>query len=189
MIKFIQKTSVLVLCLIISTSAWSLSSDKDKPMEIEADRVDVDEQTGVSTFTGNVIIVRGSLRLTGSKVVVHEKDSGLTRVIATGNLARFKQRPDGKKEDVIAEAKQIDYDAKKNILTLINTATIHQGKDTFSGNKIVYDANKDIIVASKSPGGKQRVKITIQPKAEEKPANKKPAQKSWKKPATTKPAQ
>jgi lipopolysaccharide export system protein LptA len=146
----------------MSLSVAALSTDKDKPMEIEADRVDVDEKAGYSTFSGNVIITKGSIRLTAENVVVHQKNDTLHKVIAKGKPAKYKHRPDGKKEDVHAQANTIEYFNQKNLVHLISNAKIIQGKDTFTGDRIDYDANKDVILARSSPESKQRVKITIQ---------------------------
>jgi lipopolysaccharide export system protein LptA len=131
-------------------------------MEIEADRVDVDEQAGHSTFTGNVIITKGSIRLTADNVVVYQKNDDLKKVIAKGKPAKYRHLPDGKKDYVHAEAKTIEFYNQKNLVYLIRSAKITQAGDTFTGDRIEYDANKDVVLARSAPESKQRVKITIQ---------------------------
>jgi lipopolysaccharide export system protein LptA len=150
---------------------YALRSDKEKPTTIDADRVDVDDKKGISTFTGNVVMTRGSIKMTADKIIVYrDPQRGVDRVHATGKLARYRQRPDKKPKDVIAEAESIVYDANKSVVVLNRRAQVYQGKDRFSGDRIVYDIKEDKVQAKSAPasekGGKkkQRVRITLQPK-------------------------
>ena len=54
---------LLALLFALSCSAHALSSDKDQPIELAADSVDVDEGKGVSTYKGNVDLRQGSMKL------------------------------------------------------------------------------------------------------------------------------
>ena len=147
------------------SGAFALSTDRDQPTQIEADRVDVDDKKGISTFRGNVKLTRGSILMTADKVKVYrDKNKDVDKILAWGNPVRYKQRPDKRKEDVIAQAKKVEYNAVKGKLILQDSARIRQGKDIFTGSRIVYDINRDVVRASKAPAGKERVQITIQPK-------------------------
>ncbi len=150
-------------------TAHALSSDKNQPTRIVADRVDVDDQKGISIFRGNVRLTRGSIRMTADIVTVYrDNKQDLDKVIAKGNPVSYRQTPDGKKEDVVAQARNVEYHAAKDRVILLQNAKVWQGKDTFTGNRIVYDIQRDIVHATKAPtatkGDKGRVEITIQPK-------------------------
>jgi len=173
----IKSVIVTAILLLTPLSAYSLSTDKDQPMDIEADRVDIDDRTGLNTFQGNVVVTQGTIRLNADIVTVYKKKNDVSKVIAKGQPAVYKQRPDKKKEYVIAEARQIEYLAIKGKILLINDAKITQGKDTFTGNHIEYDIKKDLVLARKSPTGGSRVKITIQPKSRNPLAITKPEKK------------
>jgi lipopolysaccharide export system protein LptA len=169
------KTAVAALLLILMpVSAYSLSTDKDQPMDIEADRVDIDDSTGLNTFRGNVVVTQGTIRLNADVVTVYKKKNDVSRVVAKGHPAVYRQRPEKKQEDVVAEANQIEYLAIQGKILLINKAKITQGKDTFTGNRIEYDIKKDLVLARKSPEGGSRVRITIQPKSKKPADNKTP---------------
>jgi lipopolysaccharide export system protein LptA len=164
--------SFLLACLLLPVQAIALSTDKDKPMNIEADRVDIDDEKGISTFRGNVIMTRGSVIIKGDEVKVYrDKAKELDKVHSTGNPAHFQQRPEGKPDDVIAEGRELFYDAVKEILIIRRQGKVIQGGDTFHGEHIVYDSKRDKVEArgSKNGNGKKgRVQMTLQPSKKDK---------------------
>lgn len=143
--------------------AAALSSDRDQPMYVEADRADIDDQRGISVYRGNVKITQGTLQLTAAELTVHSKGGDITKAIAVGQPATYRQRPDGKDQDVEAEALRMEYFATEQKIILIDKAEVRQGGDTFRSDRINYDIAKDVVNAGAgSPG--DRVRITIQPK-------------------------
>jgi len=161
----------LAISLLFPLQAIALNTDSNQPMNIEADRVDIDDEKGTNTFTGNVVITRGSIRISGDKVIVYrDKEKNLDKIHSTGKPAHFQQTPDNKNVPVIAEAKELFFDAVKEILIMRRNGKILQGGDTFVGEHIVYDSKRNKITAKqgKSTSGSKnnngRVHITIQPK-------------------------
>jgi lipopolysaccharide export system protein LptA len=128
---------------MLAQGTWALSTDRDEPATVEADEVEYDFRTGVRTYTGNVIVVQGTLRITGDKLVVEYNGDQLESATAWGQLASFKQRPDGKDQDVIGKGKKIVLNQIANTLTLHKQASLQQGPDTAIGEKIVYDITND----------------------------------------------
>lgn len=161
--------SFLLACVLLPLQAMALDTDKDQAMNIEADRVDIDDEKGVSTFRGNVIMSRGSVLIKGDVVVIYrDKEKNLDKVHSTGKLAHFQQRPEGKADDVIAEGQELFYDAVKEILIVRRQGKVIQGGNAFRGEYIVYDSKRDLVKArgSESNGGngkKGRVQMTLQP--------------------------
>jgi hypothetical protein len=74
--------TVAGLCLLLSASlpVRAEKADRDKPINIEADRVEVDDVKQESVFIGNVQITQGTLIIRGDRVVV----SGLKNRILAG---------------------------------------------------------------------------------------------------------
>lgn len=135
---------ILLLILLISTQiSWALSTDRNEPATVEADEVEYDFRTGVRTYKGNVVVVQGTLRITGDKLVVEYKNEKLESATAWGQPASFKQRPDDKDQDVIGKGKIIVLDQIANTLTLRKQASLQQGPDIASGEVIVYDITND----------------------------------------------
>lgn len=129
--------------LAISTSLWALNSDRNEPATVEADEVEYDFRTGVRTYKGNVVVVQGTLKITGDKLEVIYKDQELQSATAWGRPASFKQRPDGKDQDVVGKAKRIVLDQIVNTLTLYDQASLQQGPDVANGDEITYDIGAD----------------------------------------------
>ncbi|NND81272.1 MAG: lipopolysaccharide transport periplasmic protein LptA [Gammaproteobacteria bacterium] len=150
-------TTILLLAfsaVVYSTNTLALSSDRDQPANIEADDIEFDFRKGTRTYTANVLVVQGTLRLKADKLVGIYEDGELANATAWGSLARFKQRPDGKQHDVEGWAKKIVVDQKNNTLTLIGKAALKQGSDTARGETIVYNmANDTLRVRGGSAGG------------------------------------
>ena len=138
------KFIVTSLLLLSTGAAQALSTDRDQPAEIEADDIEFDFQKGTRTYLQNVLVVQGTLRIKADKLIaVYDENDELETVTAWGNLARFKQRPDGKQNDVEGWAKKILVNQKANTLTLIGQAALKQGPDTARSDTIVYDMERD----------------------------------------------
>ncbi|MBI5040196.1 MAG: lipopolysaccharide transport periplasmic protein LptA [Gammaproteobacteria bacterium] len=149
----------------------ALSTDRNQPMYVEADRADIDDKRGVSVYRGNVKITQGTLQLTAAELTVHSKNGDIVKAIAVGQPATYRQRPDGKEKDVEAEALRMEYFAHAQKITLLDKAEVRQAGDTFRSDEIHYDIAKDVVNAGGSAGTPgDRVRITIQPKT--KPAAK-----------------
>jgi lipopolysaccharide export system protein LptA len=169
-LKFVQ-LPILALTLTLalaSRPALALKDDEKQPMLIEADKVELDEAKSTSTYTGNVQVDQGSMRLLADLVTVtHRPDRRVKTVVAEGAPAKFKQLLDDNQGEVHAFARRMDFDADRNELTLIDDALLIQGQDRISSNRIVYDRARSRMQA----GGTGRVKMTLVPeKKEEKPS-------------------
>lgn len=158
--------TIFACCLLLLASpVHALKSDRDQPMDIAADRVDVDDNKGISTFRGNVQVTRGSLRMAGDVIVITRDQNGeLQTMVATGSPAMYRQRPDNKPNDVIAHANNINYNAKTDIVTLKEQARVDQGSDSFSGDSLVYNANLDKVTGQGGGDNNGRVRVRLQPK-------------------------
>lgn len=171
------KFTLLILVMQWSIPAFALTTDKDQAIEIEADSAELDEQKSVTVYTGNVIVVQGSIRMTGDKMTVYYNDgSDLESVIMVGNPATYKQLPDDSDVYDEAQAKRMEYYSPKNLIVLIDNAIVKQEGLRFSGNRIEYDTENSRIKAKGKPdsagksddtSGDGRVRITIKPKKKE----------------------
>ncbi len=165
----IRLFTLILISFLFSQNCLALSSDKDKPIELEADSAEINDKKGISIYQGNVILTQGSTQLHADKLnLFHNQQHKLTKVEAIGSPARFKQRPDKKKKDVHAKAEKILYFVKKEVIHLYHNASFWQGESSFSGDKILYDTKNDIVKANskKTVDGKikrdGRVKVVIQ---------------------------
>lgn len=146
-------------------AAQALQGDRDQPIEIEADYAELDDNRGVTVYSGKVIVTQGSLRLWGDKLTVNYSDGQeLEHAYLEGRPARFKQRPDGKDEDTKGEATDIEYHAKESLLDLIENAKLEQGGKLLTGHRITYDTDRSILTARKATQSQARTASETPPK-------------------------
>jgi len=158
----------LLLCLTLlcfSPLVLALPDDAKQSIHIEADQVDIDDRSGVSAYSGNVRLTQGSIRLQADSIVVHTENRVLVRVIANGQPASFRQKPQIDKDDVTASALQLEYLARDGKLVLSRQASLTQGPNQFSGNRIVYDLLQNYVRAERDQQSSERVQVVIQPSA------------------------
>lgn len=172
--KFIARPFLCAVLLAAATLSHAEKADRNKPVNLEADRVTVDDISRVHIFDGNVTMTQGTLAIRSDKLVVKQDAEGFQTGIATanpGNLARFRVKRDGKDEFVEGEAERIEFDAKTEITKFINRALVRSGLDEVRGQYIVFDGPNENYSVTSGPGGTvvpgrdNRVRAVIQPKS------------------------
>ena len=175
--------SLALACgLLAAFPALAERADRDKPVNLEADRVTVDETKQTATFDGNVVLTQGTLTIRGDRMIVQQDADGFKTGTAQGKLASFRQKREGLDEYVEGFAERIEYDSKADKVQMFNRAYLKKGLDEVRGNYISYDAASEFFRVT--GGGKQaatpgnpdgRVRAIIQPKSRDKPAPNPPA--------------
>jgi len=163
------RTSLAIMGLCISMNAFAEAADRDKPIELEADTVTVNDAKKTSTYTGTVILTQGTLIIHADKLVVREDSEGFQHSTSTGNPTTFKQKREGVNEYMEGSAQRIEYDGRMDKVQLYTKAWVKRGEDIVHGDYISYDANAEyaeVIGGTKSESnpGSGRVKAIIQPK-------------------------
>jgi lipopolysaccharide transport protein LptA len=134
----------LITAILVFPLASSGSDDRDQPVAIKADEVDMDLKSGRRLYLGNVSVTigvypqEGSIRIRADQVEMIFSNEQLTLALATGDPARFRQRPVGKNHDVVGKGQTIKLDEVKNVVTLSGGASLKQQQDTVCGDTIVY---------------------------------------------------
>ena len=161
----------IFVCLsALAITAWAESADRDKPIELEADSLSVNDAKKTSTYTGNVILTQGTLIIRATKLIVREDKDGFQHSTSTGNPTTFKQKREGKNEYMEGSAQRIEYDGRMDKVQLYTKAWVKRGQDIVYGDYISYDAiaeYAEVIGGAKTETGSTgsgRVKATIQPK-------------------------
>ena len=166
----IYKQCVFAGLLIFSiSSGWA--ADRTDKITIDADYMKLNLETGFSSYTGNVIITQGELKLTGDKVTVQQtKNNEVERITVNVKPAHYNHVTE-KGENIQAESEQMVYTASENKLVMTINANLKQPDHQVSSQKIVYDTEKKIVIAgdkgsttSTESGTSQRVNITLTPK-------------------------
>ncbi|ORM73806.1 lipopolysaccharide ABC transporter substrate-binding protein LptA [Pantoea wallisii] len=166
--KFKMNKSSLKLLLVsalLATSlpALALTGDSDKPVNIDSVNQALDLQGNVATFTGNVIVTQGTIKITADKVVVTRPggDSNKTIVDAYGNPATFYQMQDNGKP-VKGHAAKLHYELANDFVELTGNAFIEQQDSNITGDRITYLVKEQKMQAY-SQGQSKRVTTVLVP--------------------------
>jgi lipopolysaccharide export system protein LptA len=139
-----NKTITLILALLLGTAAnaqtnidlGGISADPKAPVEVSADNLSVDQDSGTAVFSGNVVIGQGDLRLSAGSVRVVYSDS-------TGDIAQL-LLTDGVTlvtDSEAAEAATADYNLTTGILTLSGSVLLTQGASALSAEQMTINLN------------------------------------------------
>lgn len=166
---------IAIALAMAAPAAFAEKADKEKPVNLEADRITVDDAQKVHILEGNVVLVRGTLVIRTDRMVVTQDADGYQRGVAyggAGGLARFRQKREGKDEYVDGEAERLEHDAKTDITQLFDRAYVKSGLDEVRGQYIQYNGDTENYIVTSGPNGTVaaakgkpgRVHAIIQPK-------------------------
>jgi lipopolysaccharide export system protein LptA len=157
---------LLLLCAACAVRAEK--ADRDKPTEVEANRMSADDVRRMNIFEGNVVLTKGTMRVQADRIVVRQDAEGFQHATATGKPVRFRQRQDPKPPEtegawMDGEALRIEIDERAGKVELFEKARVNRGGDEVAGNYILVDQRSEFFSVKSDDGG--RVKAIIQPKA------------------------
>ena len=163
---------VFAIAILFCHFAISEEADSDKPIEIEADTMTIEETKNTSTYEGDVVLTQGSLIINADRLIIREDRQGFQHSTSIGNPTTFKQKQEGKNEYIEGSAQRIEYDGRMDKVHLYSKAWVKKGGDIVQGDYIMYDANAEFAKAMSGntknkagetvPGG--RTRAIIQPK-------------------------
>ena len=176
MIHFRITVAILAANLAGAMAApvWAEKADRDKPVNIEAQRMTYDDLRQVNIFEGQVVLTQGTLTILADRITVRQDPEGFQHGIADkgpDGFAYFRQKREGVDEIVQGWGDRIEYDAKGEKADMIGRARFLRGADEVRGNTIRYDGRTEFYSvvggnpASAAPGNPDgRVRATIQPR-------------------------
>ena len=132
MIPFILATLALpVMAQGTSVAFGTIRQDTKLPVEVTADNLEVDQETGTAIFTGNVIIGQGEMRLSAARVLVvyRAENKGIARLEATGGVTLVSG------EDA-AESERADYSIDDGTIVMTGNVLLAQGASALSSDKM-----------------------------------------------------
>lgn len=144
------RRGLAIVALLLASGAYSLPDDSQQPIHIRSNSAIKDDKQGLTIYQGNVDMTQGSLNIQADTVTIYSQNETVTKIIAVGKPARFKQQPEPGQGDVIAKAATIEYQITKKMITLIDKASLDQEGSTITGNQINYDIDAARVEASSS---------------------------------------
>lgn len=156
--------TALLAALAIPLVAAAQSSQA--PVEVEADRLDLDQRAGTAVYTGNVDIRQGNMQLRGERVEIQRNDAGeLSRATATGERAYLRNQQQGQEAPMEGWGRRIVYHVIERRVELIDQAELNQAGDHFQGGRLEYFIDQEVVQARSDVSGSepQRIRMTLQP--------------------------
>ncbi len=166
-----------LICVVLAsvTSApaavWAERADREKPVNLEADRVELDDAKKEAVFEGNVTLTQGTLLIKADKIIVKQDAEGFQYGIAYGSPAQFRQKREGFDDFIEGFSERLEYDGRADKVQMFTNARIQRGRDEVRGDYISYNAITEFFQVigggktASTPGNPQgRVRAVIQPK-------------------------
>jgi lipopolysaccharide export system protein LptA len=181
--KRIRSWIILLLGVVAASGAHAEKADATKPTNIEANQMAYDDVKQINTFTGDVVLVRGTLTLKAERMVVTQDPAGYqyaTLYAKRGEKASFRQKRDGGTDLWIdgEAADRIEYDTKTEVAKFYLNARVRlldgpKPTDEVEGDFISYDSKQEFYSVNNTPSGASkagggRIRAIIQPRTETK---------------------
>jgi lipopolysaccharide export system protein LptA len=143
--------ALLCMALVVINAfqlAYAEKADQDKPIILEADKVFGNDTTQVYDLNGDILLVKGSIIVTGEDGQIRIDPQGYEFIDVKGtpeSVATFRQRREGRANEFMQGlGAHATYDAKTELLTITGDATLRrllnmQMLDKLTGWKIEYD--------------------------------------------------
>jgi lipopolysaccharide export system protein LptA len=138
----------------------------NSPVDVEADRIEVQDRADRAIFAGNVKVRQGDLNLEAARLTVAYDRTGsdglqIQRLDATGGVLV-------RSPSETARGQYAVYDLNRRQITMIGGVTLNQGANTVRGGRLVIDLDSGRAVvdgssvgSSGSGGGRVTGRFTV----------------------------
>ncbi len=156
------RTLPMLMLLALPLYSHALPSDANQPIKLLADKATYSERTGITSYSGTVVITQGTFKMTADDITVNlSQGRSINSAVATGRPATMQQVVTQEKGLAKGQANKIDYNAVTGIVTLTGNAKLVQNGASFAGNVIRYSLKAGDVEAT--AGGSQRVELVFPP--------------------------
>ena len=107
----------------------------DAPVDVAADRIEVQDRADRAIFSGNVVARQSDLTLNAARVTVAYSNSGgiqIDRIDASGGVTVTSPSETAKGQFAI-------YDLRNRLITLLGGVTLTRGESRLKGGRLVLD--------------------------------------------------
>lgn len=155
----------LFLIPLLVVAPWALAVDNERqlPVNLRADRIDIDQKKGLSLYRGHVLFSQGTLRLTAARAEVQNRANVIETVTAEGQPVTFRHRPEGLTEFIEGEASRAVYHALTRQVDLYGMVQVQRGRDLFRSAVLHYDIENQSMIGESANG--RRVYAALVPRA------------------------
>lgn len=137
MIRWLLLSALLVATPLVAQTNINLggiTTDPSAPVEVAADSLSVDQDTGTAIFEGNVVIGQGELRISAGRAqVVYDSASGDIASFEASGGVTFATSTEA------AEAQSASYDLVNGQLVMTGEVLLTQGASALSADRMIID--------------------------------------------------
>lgn len=134
--------------------------DTNQPVDVAADRIEVQDRADRAIFSGNVDVRQGNLRLSSSRLTVAYADQSgidIQRLEASGGVTLRSPSETARSQVAI-------YDLQRRVVTMIGGVTLTRGPSNVNGGRLVLDLDSGRAVmdggTAGSPGRSESGRVT-----------------------------
>jgi len=137
--------------------------DTDAPVDVAADRIEVQDRADRAIFSGNVEVRQGNLNLAASRLTVAYANTDgieITRLEASGGVTLRSPSETARSQFAI-------YDLNRRLVTMLGGVTLNRGESRVQGGRLVIDLDSGRAVmdggaaGSRSAGGRVTGRFTV----------------------------
>ncbi len=139
-----------------------IAAERKLPIQISADRIEIDQKTGMAYYRGHVTFVQGGLRITAAKAEANMHNNVIRTVFAQGNPITFLQRVPAPGQDIYGTALRLKYYASEQRLDLYDNVHFRQGSDSLHSARLHYNIATGTMTAV-AGSAQEQVHVVIQP--------------------------
>ncbi len=141
MTKFFLAGAALAAAALAGSGAWSQPAsalkghDTNAPVDVAADRIEVQDRADRVIFSGNVDVRQGQLQLAAPRITVTYSEAGgiqIERLEASGGV-RLRSPTES------AQAQFAVYDTDQRIITMMGGVVLNQGPNVIRGGRLVLE--------------------------------------------------
>ena len=146
--RAMRSLSILTASALLAATASTLSPavgqeatsalrglDSDAPVDVAADRIEVQDRVDRAIFSGNVVVRQAQLQLNAARLTVAYSSGGgiqIERIDASGGVTL-------RSPSETAEGQFAIYDLNNRLITLVGGVTLTRGQSRVSGGRLVLD--------------------------------------------------
>lgn len=154
-----RRILLLLYCLLPPLAAGAATSSE--PVKISADSLELDQKSQTTTYSGNVLLTQGKMKLTADALKVSVSNGKLGEIESQGNPTIFQTVLDDG-TTVRGEARTIVFDSAAGRLTLTGNGRLSQGGNMIENDYIAYVLKTGALKAG-GKHSKKRVEVIFQP--------------------------
>ena len=156
------RTLLFFSLLLAPLCALAATSDRQKPVNLRADRIEIDQKKGTSLYRGHVLLTQGTLRMTAARAEARNRGNKVETVTAEGEPVTFRLRPEGGTEYIQGRASRVHYRVPEQLVDFGGNVNLQRGRDAFRAAHARYDITTRQVIAEGN--AEQRAYVALVPR-------------------------